>query len=513
MIFPFASRKTLLSLCLATVFAAGGAHALEIDYLASYETGLAEVGEKTSGETAALRGDKLYVTNADDISLDIVDVANPAQPSLIKRVSLASFGASVTSVAVSSKNLVAVAVVGANKTDAGTVVFMTPAGQVVRTARVGALPDMITFTPDGRRLLVANEGEPNCYGEGCVDPEGSVSIIDVIPMKPQLPVRTVGFNGVDLPADVRIFGPGASVAQDLEPEYITVSPDGRTAYVTLQENNAHAVIDIEAAQVLAVRGFGYKDHGLSGQGLDASDKDKAINIQTYRGVLGMYQPDAIASYVVGGQTYLVTANEGDARDYDGFAEESRAKALASTQPGLQGIDGISDDKKLGRLTVTKAAPAGDFNNLYVFGARSFSIWNAADGSQVWDSGDQLERITADLLPGNFNSNNDANTFDDRSDNKGPEPEGVAVGQVGARTYAFVGLERIGGFMVYDISIPAAPTFVEYVNNRSFASGAFGPDSGPEVIRFVPAKDSPNGRPLLVVANEITGTVSLFGLGE
>lgn len=506
-------RKTLLSLCLATLSAAGSAHALDIDFLASYDTGLAEVGEKTSGETAALRGDKLYVTNADDVSLDIVDVANPARPALIKRVSLARFGASVTSVAVSSKNLVAVAVVGANKTDPGTVVFLTPAGQVVRSARVGALPDMVTFTPDGRRLLVANEGEPGCYGAGCVDPEGSVNIIDVIPMKPEPPVRTVRFDAVEVPEGVRVFGPGASVAQDLEPEYISVSPDGRTAYVTLQENNALAVIDIDTAQVREIRGFGYKDHGLPGQGLDASDKDKAINIQSYSRVLGMYQPDAIASYVIDGQTYLVTTNEGDARDYAGFSEESRAKALSAKYPTLVDISGITDDKVLGRLTVTQAPPAGDFGNLYVFGARSFSIWNAADGSQVWDSGDQLERISAQRLPGNFNGNNEANTFDDRSDNKGPEPEGVAVGQVGDRTYAFVGLERIGGVMVYDISIPAAPAFVEYVNNRGFAPGQLGPDSGPEVIRFVPAKDSPNGRPLLVVANEVTGTVSLYGLNE
>ncbi|CAL93079.1 choice-of-anchor I domain-containing protein [Azoarcus olearius] len=921
-----ARRASAVAVSLALAALAGGAGAApQFEPLGAYATGLAHL--ESSGETAALRGDRLYVTNAKDVSLDIVDVADPTAPRLLKRVDLRAWGAGVNSVAVSSKNLIAVALQAQKKTDPGTIVFLTPDGTVKRSATVGALPDMVTFTHDGRRLLVANEGEPDCYGAGCTDPEGTVSIIDVVPMKPELEVRTVSFAGVPLPAGVRIFGPGASAAQDLEPEYITVGEDDRTAYVTLQENNAIAVIDIDKARVTEVRALGYKDFNaapqlsihelkdlplvgttaagqsialggfsglhfegrgadgklhfithtdrgpngeptginrpfllpdftprlvrltldpatgavelgeqillrrgdgtpltglpntaLSGDtnaayndevpvdlrgkvlpldplggdfegiavdtdgsfwladeyrpaiyhfdpsgrlldrfvpvgtaaaagkaagtfgtealpavlaqrrqnrgfeaivlqggklyafvqsplrnpaglansalnamknvrvvefdpvtratrqfiyimdnpaatgaddtradkigdaaalpgggflvverdddarpddalatitkkvyafsltgatdistkdtlytvggvsksldqmtanelssvgvkpvakvlhvdlasagynavqkveglavidadtialindndfgvaqinidaaagsytlapgytpepvqlgilrtgGLDASDKDNVVNIRNWP-LRGMYQPDAIASYTVGGQRYLVTANEGDARDYPGFAEEARAKSLKASYPNLPEV---ADDLQLGRLTVTSVPPAGGVP--YVFGTRSFSIWNATTGAQVWDSGSELEVRTAAAFPKHFNSNNDENNFDNRSDNKGPEPEGVAVGTIGNNTYAFVGLERIGGVMVYDVTRPAAPAFVQYLHSRNFAGSAVGPDSGPEIVRFIAAKDSPTGKPMVVVANEISGTVNLWGLG-
>jgi len=421
------------------------------------------------------------------------------------------YGGGVNSVDVSAKNLVAVAVQGHVKTDPGTVVFLTPGGNVVRTVTVGSLPDMVVFTPDGTRLLVANEGEPDCYDNaaegvsGCTDPAGSVSVIDVVPRKNLLPVSTIGFDDIEVPAGVRIFGPHATPAQDLEPEYIAVSENGRTAWVTLQENNAVAVLDLSSLTVSAIIPLGYKDHGQVGMGLDPSDRDAGINIRPWAGVMGMYQPDAIARFSVDGETYLVTANEGDARDYEGYAEEERARNIAS----LSGIAGVTDNAQLGRLTVTLAPPDGDTDHLYAFGARSFSVRRGDDGSLVWDSGDQLEQRTAAALPEFFNSTNDENNFENRSDNKGPEPEGVAVGSIGGVTYAFIGLERVGGVMVYDVSNPAAPQFVQYLVNRDFASDPVGPDSGPEVIRFVEPADSPTGRPLIVVANEVTGTVSLY----
>lgn len=921
-----AFRKAILAGLIASMMAsiAPSAMAVEFELLGTYRTRLAHL--ESSGETAALRNDRLYVTNAQDVSLDIVDVSSPSAPKLIRRVDLKPYGSGVTSVAVSSKNLVAVAVQGRRKTDNGTVVLLTPEGKLRQTAEVGPLPDMLTFTHDGKTLLVANEGEPDCYGAGCTDPAGSVSLITVVPMKAQAEVRTAGFDAVAVPAGVRIFGPGASVAQDLEPEYITVSEDDRTAYVTLQENNAVAVIDIASARVTEVRALGYKDFnaspradvfevrdlpsigrtaagqditlgGFSGlffegrtadgrlrfvthtdrgpngepeglkrpfllpdfaprivrleldpatgrvemteqielrrgdgspltglpnlavstdasapyndevpvdlrgnvlpldplggdfegivvdrdgsfwladeyrpsiyhfdaagrlidrfvpigtaaaagkpagffgtealpavlaqrrqnrgfealamqdgklyafvqsplrnpaslsngtlngmrnvrlvefdpgtratrqflytmdnpvalagddsradkigdasalpgggfvvverdddaqpedavpaitkkvyafnltgateigardtlysiggtmksldqmsatelksvgvtplakvlrvdlatagynavekveglavidaatlalindndfgvaqiaidttngtftrlpgytpepvqlglirtEGLDASDRDNVINIRNWP-LRGMYQPDAIASFTAGGERYLVTANEGDARDYPGFAEEARARSLRTRYPALPEV---ADDMQLGRLTVTTAAP--DESVPYVFGTRSFSIWNAATGAQVWDSGSELEVRTAERVPRNFNSNNDENNFDNRSDNKGPEPEGVAVGTIGDRTYAFVGLERIGGVMMYDVTVPAAPTFVQYLETRQFGGTTAGPDSGPEVVRFVSAQDSPNGRPMLVVANEISGTVNLWSL--
>jgi DNA-binding beta-propeller fold protein YncE len=504
-------KKTLLASALSALLvvlpAAGWAESsLSATLLATYSTGLADVEDEiSSGETVALRGDRLYVTNASDVSLDIVDVSNPAAPQRIKRVDLKAYGATVNSVDVSSRNLIAVAVDAPKKTNPGTVVFLTPGGQVIRTAQVGAGPDMLVFTPRGDRLLVANEGEPDCYGAGCTDPVGSVSVIDVLPMKPKLTVHTVGFDNVILPAGVRVFGPGATPAQDLEPEYIAVSDDGKTAWVTLQENNAIARLDLDTLSVSAIFPLGYKDHGLTGNGLDASDRDSAINIRPWSKVLGMYQPDAVAQFRAGGQTWLISANEGDARDYDGYAEEVRARDAGTT------VADAASNSRLGRLTVTNTPPGGDLDNLYVFGARSFSIWHADSGSLAWDSGDQLEQVTAERLPAHFNSNNDENNFDNRSDNKGPEPEGVAVGQVGGKTYAFVGLERIGGVMVYDVTDPQAPVFQDYLVTRDFTKPVSESDSGPEVLRFVDARTSPTGTPMLVVANETSGTVNLWQL--
>jgi hypothetical protein len=902
---------------------------LSATLLGRYASGLE--GLESSAETVAVSRDRMFVTNAEAAALDIVDISSPESPVLLERVDLTGYGPAIQSVDVSSKGLVAVAVSGARKTDPGQVVFLDEHGSVLRTAVVGALPDMVAFTNDGRRLVVANEGEPDCYGTGCTDPVGSVSIIEVHPLKPVLPVKTIGFEGVTLPPGVRVFGPGATPAQDLEPEYVAISHDDRTAYVTLQEANAVAVIDLKRAKVTEVRALGYKDFsapaststytvenlplagttaagqeitlgGLSGLffegkaangrlkflahtdrgpngepvsgkrpfllpdfapslvrievdpalgearfveqiqlknsdgslltglpntavpggnantphndelpmdlfgqtlaldplggdfegvavaadgtfwmcdeyrpaiyqfdtdgrllrrlvpigahaaaglavpapgvagelgiealpsviaqrrqnrgfeglalqngkiyafvqsplrnptslsnatltvmknvrlvevdpttlatrqfiyvldnppvtgaadtpadkigdlaavpgggfmalerdddalpedapetitkkvysfsltgatdittrdtlyagktldqmtateltaagvapiakvlhvdlvkagyanaekveglayidptklavindndfgvsqividqttgtftraegyepepvllgiiesgGFDASDRDNVINIRDWP-VYGMYQPDAIATFETCGETYLATANEGDTRDYDGFSEEARARSISSLYPA---IPEVRNDRELGRLTITTAPPGGDLSRPYVFGTRSFTIWNARTGAQVWDSGTDFEKYTAQAFPANFNSNHEANEFDTRSDNKGPEPEGIAIGRLGRRTYAFVGLERIGGVMIYDVTNPSAPVFNQYLTTRDFSGPEPGPDLGPEIVRFVPRADSPIRRPLLVVANEISGTVVIWQL--
>jgi hypothetical protein len=362
-------------------------------------------------------------------------------------------------------------------------------------------------------VVVANEGEPNATYT--VDPEGSVSIIDVSNVnRPTVRTATfTAFNGQAAAlraAGVRIFGPGASVAQDLEPEYVAVAEDGRTAWVTLQENNALAVVDLASATVTKIAPLGYKSHEGAGRGLDVSDRDNAIRIRPWP-VLGMYQPDAIAAYSAGGQTYLVTANEGDARDYPaaGFSEEERVGGLlepAVFTPARCGGP-CAGNANLGRLTVTRTLgknAQGRYAQLYAFGARSISVWNAA-GQQVWDSGDELEQRTAQALPMLFNAGHEDPTFDSRSDNKGPEPEGVVLGRLGAKTFAFVGLERVGGVIVYDVTTPAAPSFVTYVNTRAGAGG----DLGPEGLTFVRATDSPSKRPLLIVGHEVSGTTAIF----
>ena len=410
------------------------------------------------------------------------------------------------------------AVEAAPQTDPGTVVFFTTEGRFEGQVTVGALPDAVTFSPDGRYAVVANEGEPS--DDYTVDPEGSVSVIDLSMGISQAAVRTADFtayNTAVLDPSIRIFGPGASVAQDLEPEYVAISPDGTTAYVTIQENNALATVDLATATVTALRGLGFKDHSLAANGFDASNRDDAIAIQPWP-VLGLYQPDAIAAFAIEGTTYLVTANEGDARDYDGYSEEARIKDLTLDPTAFPNAATLQDDANLGRLKTTTAHGDtdgdGDYDVLYSYGARSFSVLRA-DGSLLYDSGDDFEQITARLLPDGFNSTNDENdSFDNRSDDKGPEPEGITTGVVNGRTYAFIGLERVGGVMVYDVTNPSAPTYVTYVTDRLFGGDAEAGTAGglgPEGIVFISAQDSPTGQPLLVISNEVSGSLSVFGV--
>ncbi|MGK7931885.1 MAG: choice-of-anchor I family protein [Microcystaceae cyanobacterium] len=467
---------------------------------------------------------RLFVTNAQANTIDILDISNPKNPSLFSQIGLT--GGGVNSVAVNN-GLVAVAEQGTLVTDTGTVSFYDTGGGFLNTVGVGSLPDMVTFTPDGSKVLVANEGEPN--EEYTVDPEGSISIIDVS----NFTVQTADFTGFNddindlISEGVRIFGPGATVAQDLEPEYITAT--NQTAWISLQENNAFAIVDIANATVQDIVALGFKDHSSSDNTLDASDEDGvngegAINLQSYPNLFGMYQPDTIASYTVDGQTYIVTANEGDGRDYDGFSEEERVGDL--TLDSTVFLDGsIQDNDQLGRLTVTTTLGDtdndGEYEQLYAFGARSFSIWDEA-GNLVYDSEDDFETILASLLPQFFNSDNDEPTFDTRSDAKGPEPEALTIGIVGERIYAFIGLERIGGIIIYDITDPNNPFFVTYTNNRDFAvnppnSGTISDpaalDSGPEGLVFINPEDSPTHSPLLVVANEVSGTTSIYSVTQ
>jgi len=370
--------------------------------------------------------------------------------------------------------------------------------------------------------VVANEGEPRDYcAPGLAnDPEGSVSIVDLsqgLAGLGQDAVRTAGFGAFTrsgLDPRIRTVGPDATVAQDFEPEYVAISADSRTAFVVLQENNAIAVVDLEAAEVTRLLPLGTKDHDRRGQGLDPSDQDGGIRIGPWP-VRGMYQPDGIATYETGGRRYLLTANEGDARNvYECFNDEARVESLR-LDPQAFPEPTIQEPARLGRLNVSRsdgdADGDGRHETLYAFGARSFSIWSD-DGDLVFDSGQAFEDTLARELPDTFNADNASpDSFDTRSDDRGPEPEGIAVGKVGDRTYAFVGLERPSGVMVYDVTRPEAPSFVQYVHSREVSRRAAAEDIGPEGVLFVSAADSPTGQALLVVANEISGTVALYSL--
>ncbi len=495
--------------------------AIGLERLGAYATGVFDGGaaEIVAHDPATGR---LFVVNGDAAAVDVLDVSDPADPRFDFAIDIAPYGASVNSVAFHD-GLLAAAVENEDPQAPGSVVLFDADGAFLASVPAGALPDMVTFTPDGTWLLVANEGEPD--DDYTVDPEGSVTIVDLRAGVENASAATAGFTGFNdridqlRAAGVNIYGPGASVAQDLEPEYIAVTPDSGTAWVSLQENNALAEIDIESAVVLRVLPLGFKDHSAAGNGMDASNEDGGIDIRP-RPVFGMYQPDAIAVFEAGGRTYIATANEGDSRDYDAFSEEERVGGLMLDPTAFPDAETLQTDANLGRLKVTLTRGDidgdGDFDALYSYGARSFSIWEPTiDGlSLVYDSGDDFERITAQRMPSLFNASNDENEADDRSDDKGPEPEGIEIGRMGGRIFAFIGLERIGGIMVYDITDPTRPAFVRYVNDRDPqgdpAAGTAG-DLAPEGIAFIPASASPAGRPLLAVTNEVSGTTTLYGI--
>ena len=514
----------------------------DISVLGSYGAG---AFNESAAEIVAFHADskRILTVNALSGKIDVLDAADPAKPTKVGEVS-GGENTTINSVAVRNDGLAVAAVEPENKTDAGELIFFDAGaekpGAVLGRVGVGSLPDMVTITPEGDYALVANEGEP--AEDYSVDPEGSVSVVKLpasVKAASQADVRTAdfrAFEGTLADKGVHIYGQvGASTteAQNLEPEYIAVA--GGKAYVTLQENNAVAVVDIASATVEDVWPLGYTDRREVP--MDISDKDGKINIRTAP-VKGILQPDSIAAYEVDGTTYLVTANEGDARDWEAYSEEERIKKLGGKKlaPICEGYAGMTADEieefqadeNAGRLKITTAFGLNEekncYEDLYTYGGRSFSIFTA-DGTRVFDSGAEFEELTAKLLPEYFNTNHTENEFESRSDDKGPEPEGVALGEINGRTYAFVGFERLGGVIVYDITDPAKPAYTAYINNRDFSINMEelaeeGDDAvkaglekvgdlGAEGLAFVPAKDSPNGENLLIVGNEVSGTTTVF----
>lgn len=564
-----------------------GSTRISLSFLGRYGTGeFDESSAEIVDYDAATR--QVFVVNANSGQIDVVDISSPSTPVLATSLDVAADVAGALSELVDASALgaansvsvfgttLAVAIEAGVKQDNGYVAFYQTDGTFLAAVEVGALPDMVAFTPDGNRVLVANEGEPN--GDYSIDPEGSISLIDVsggVSAVTQADVQLLDFTDFNaggsksLGSGVRISGKGESVAQDLEPEYLTISADSSTAWAALQENNAVAVIDIASGEIAAVLGLGYKDHGLIGNDLDASNRDGGANLQLWP-LRGMFMPDTIASYEFAGTTYLVTANEGDAREYltdaadeadcaaqggfdfdDGdcfhFLDEIRAGDILDSGATIElpnlgrfapDLDNLLANENLGRIkivadqgvtgcstdslaTTGQPGPGCVYEALYSYGARSFSIWNGSTGALVFDSGSDFELITAQRLGEGFNASNDDNEGDDRSDDKGPEPEAVAIATIDGSTYAFIGLERVGGIMVYDISNPEAAEFIQYINQRDFTvdlgslvdAGDFSAagDLGPESIRFVSAADSPSGEPLIIVGNEVSGTTSVFAV--
>lgn len=512
------------SLLVATLWAAPGSAALTLTKAGTYSSGIFDesAAEIVDYDPATRQA---YVVNGYSNGIDVLDLSDISKPSLIKTVDLSAYGAGVNSVAVHNGRIAA-AVEGDHKQAPGKIVVFDGKGVILAVFNAGALPDMVTFTPDGNYILSANEGEPNDAYDN--DPEGSVTIVDISGGLDKAVVHTAGFTAFNSQKaalrakGVRISYPTATVAQDLEPEYLAVSTDSKTAYVTLQENNAIALVDIPSATVTDIIPMGLKDWAGNGWKFDASDKDGGVNLASWP-VYGCFMPDTIAAYNVGGNTYLVTANEGDSREYeDGefeYTDEVRCGKADLDPTAFPDAASLQQNENLGRLKlVTDLSDTDeddDLDRLVAFGGRSFSIFDTS-GHLVFDSGGDFEEAMAKQYPDNFNASNDNNDLDDRSDDKGPEPEALALGTIKGRTYVFAGLERMSGFMVYDVTDPASPSFELYELNRDFsvdpASGTAG-DLGPECIHFVPAAQSPNGKDILLVGNEVSGTTTVYEISS
>lgn len=489
---------------------------IELNYIGSFDPS----GSNTSTCEIVVHdaaSQRLFTTSAVAGFLDVINFSDPTNPTVITSIDMNVYGG-VTSVAVKN-GIVAVASPNTDETLNGSVVFFDTNGTFLKQVTVGALPDMIVFSPDGTKVMTANEGQPNTTYT--IDPEGSVSIIDIsdgIASLSQANVTTINFTSFNtqeaalLSSGVRKVKTTSTLSQDFEPEYITISADSQKAYVALQENNAIAEINLTNNTITDIWALGTKDISIPGNGFDISDNNGQVLIANWP-IKAFYIPDAISNYTVAGTNYIITANEGDEKEYGSFTERTTVGAATYTLDPVvfPNASILKQNHNMGRFRTTNVNGNTDadvdYEVINCVGARSFSIFNATTKQIVFDSGDDFERYTAANFPTIFNSDHESNSVKNRSRAKGPEPEGITVAKIGTETFAFITLERIGGVMVYNITNPNNVSFVDYKNSRS--TSAFAGDHGPEGITYIAPENSPNGTPYVLVANEISGTITIF----
>jgi len=545
----------VLPLTMSHTASAGTTTGMGLHYLGRWVSGSGIGGAEISAFDPASQ--RIFVTNGATNQIDIINISDPTFPQKVRSIDLASKGVIGIQSVAAKDGLVAIATSLVSTQSNGKIFFADTNGKLLEGAEdgieVGALPDHVSFSPDGRYVMSANEGEPSsyCLTDGklptTTDPYGSISVIDVSGSVPSA-ATTLNFEAYNDRAGAitfqggRVFGPKATTAQDLEPEYITFSPDSKYAYVTLQENNSIATIDMATKAILEVSGLGFKNHSVAGKGLDAI-ADGVAKVET-QNVQGMYQPDAIATLKgADGTTYVVTANEGDARSYACLLGGTSDTTLESEDLKISSIYDSTDTTitavktAVGSLVVTPFAPATaraiavtsstKVKTAYSFGSRSFSVWRPANVEgvdtmdQVWDSGDLLETLMAKLNPNGYNSDwnttsGGPNALESRSAKKGPEVEGVAVGSAYGSQWIVVGMERDGGIALFNADDALKPVFVDYINTSvregNLIAGkttATAGDVSPEGIMFVSPEDSPTGSALVVVSYELSGTVGIY----
>lgn len=511
---------------------------IRLSVLGTYRGGMYSTKTPAAPPGYDRRTRRLFLGSDDREAIDVLDISDPRAPRRLFGIDLGPFGVAPDALAVAG-GIVAVTV--KDPTDS-----QSPRQLLLFNVDGKPLADPIAlwgarrlaFTATGDRLVVGLAGVPGRRDAG-------VAVIDLgridhtacrrggpgCGIQPR--IRTVDFTALNgrraeiAEAGVRILSRQGTVAQDLRPGTIAIAPASQIAWVNLQKNNAIAVIDLDTAALLDVQALPYKDHGLPGQGLDASDRDGVIAIRPWP-IRVLYQPDGLAVIEIDGEAFLISANEGDPHESQGTDEYARVLELTLDREQFPEADILQREENIGRLRVSRLTGDidgdGDHDALYVLGARSFAVWTA-ELRLLYDSGDQFERIVARALPAYFNVSESANDFDARSDDRGPEPEVVAVGEVASRRYAFIGLERIGGVMVYDITDPRGPRFEQYINNRNFAvdpaevCGEKGRmqsstcitagDLEPEGLLFIAAEDSPVHAPRLVVLHELSDSATLY----
>ena len=490
---------------------------------------------------------RLFSTNGARNTVDVYDLSDPSKPTRINRVELKSYGSDVTSVAAGKDVIVAAvhraetfAANGTPTTPSGVLVVMDPNGKVLSTADLkGVLPDAVTFTPSGTTALVAIEGQPVCAKDDpattaneatdylkAVDPLGGVSIVDLTdPSSPE--VTFVGFKGFTV-GELRAKGLALSsvvndAGKDLEPEYITALDEAK-AYVTIQEANGIGVLDIDQKTWIDVRrAFESK---LSQTPIDTSDRDSGKGPRSYLNVVGSSQPDAVAGFKIGSGDYFLTANEGDAREYTCLNDDLRASSLKVDSRRFPDWKTWSTNAELGRAKVNPNAGDrdgdGDFDTIHLRGSRSMTMYR--NGVPLWDSGKLLEEIQISAFGvANINGSHALSadkstvnyTAQDRSDDKGAEPEGVAVGMVGGARVAILGLERISALVVFDVSNPSSPTFIKWIQMlpTTPTPAAQATAWSPEGVIFVPADKSPNGKALFITSYELSGSMTVHQIAS
>lgn len=509
----------------------------EISSIASGDgNGSAEIAAYHAGSK------RIFATNGVKNTIDIFDISNVANPKKVGSVDLSPYGDDVTSVAAGNDVVIAAVHVsekfsatGVPATNNGKIVVFDTAGKVLSAPDVlGVLPDSVTFAPNGTTALVAIEAQPVCAKDDpataakedadytkASDPVGGVTVVDL--SNPASPVlKFAGFDQFTV-AQMRAKGIAVSsvvnnVSKDFEPEFVS-AVDDNYAYVTIQEANAIGKLNIQTATFEDVtRAFESK---VSKVARDTSDRDSGAGPRTYAHVVGASQPDAIAAFKRGSGHYFVTANEGDAREYTCLNDDARAASLKVDPRRFPDWETLSSSAALGRAKVNPTMGDkdgdGDIDTIHLRGSNSMTMYR--NGLAIWDSGDLLDQIQIQAfgvanINGSHSLSSDKATVNyvgqDRSDDKGAEPEGVAVGMVGDRRIAVLGLERMSALAVFDITRPLAPVFVEWLQMLP-AKATPAKDVkywSPEGIVFVPADKSPSGKALIITSYEVSGSISI-----